>query len=216
MAVEETGLEYERLQALYEKAKGMKRAISPHMDYLRSLSMHAETCVEFGARGGGSTVALSYAKKLYSYDIQRRASDEMTWKRLQIIRGDAWKFIVASSLDVTIPDCDVLLHDSLHSYEHVKAELERHHGSVRGRIVLHDTEEFGRYGEEPYREGQITSRKMRKRQLGEIEAGEREGPPGMKQALDEFLAGHPQWRVERHVEFSCGLTTLARVDGSRR
>lgn len=188
------------LDALYDKMKRRsRRAITPHMDYLRGLAEQSEVAVEFGARGGGSTLALNYAKRTYSYDIQRRRSDAArVWGPLSECRGDAWEFVLKSSLEVDIPECDMLLHDSLHQYQHVKAELERHHSKVKRWIVLHDTEAYGEHGQAPYEAGVIGTKPD-------------EGELGMTQALDEFIADHPEWAVSRHVSYSCGLTTLERA-----
>jgi len=185
------------MDALYDKVSGFKRAISPHMAYLRELASESDMAVEFGTRGGGSTVALNYARETRSYDIQRRARDEKVWRPLSKIRGDRWVFTIKSSLDVEIPECDLLLHDSLHQYQHVRDELELHHERVGKWIVLHDTEAYGEHGQAPYQKGSIGT----KPDLSQ---------PGMCQALDEFMAAHPEWEQVRHVTFSHGLTTLGR------
>ena len=183
----------EGLDALYERMKAKRRAISPHMDYLRSLAEASKVAVEFGARAGGSTVALNYACETHSYDIQRRAVDEPFWREIERLRGGAWHFVVQSSLQAEIPECDLLLHDSLHNYDHLTAELERHHGKVRRWIVMHDTEHFGEFGQSP--KGGAAPDHMQR---------------GMKQAIQDFLDSHSEWSPDRHVAFSNGLTTLER------
>ncbi len=187
------------LDTLYARLRRKKRAMGPHMDYLRFLAECSDVAVEFGTRGGQSTVALNYAKKTYSYDIQERWHDRIrVWDKLVYLRGDAWVFTIQDSLEADIPECDLLLHDSWHGYDQVKGELERHHAKVRKWIVLHDTESYGEHGQAPYSQGRI---------------GTPPDPnmPGMRKAMDDFMKAHPEWRQTRHVTHSCGMTTLERV-----
>lgn len=174
------------------------RAITHHMPYLRSLAEQSEQAVEFGARGGGSTVALAFAKRLLSVDVQRRSADEGVWAVIEAAKGDGWEFRIASSLEVEIPECDVLLLDSLHSYGHVRAELEMHHAKVRRWIVLHDTETFAEHGQ------MVPD--------GRPNPGLPPDPeqPGLRQALQEFVGEHGEWACVRHDSLSSGLTTLER------
>lgn len=188
------------LETRYERLKRGPRAIGPHMDYLRDLARQSEVAVEFGARGGGSTLALNYAKRTYSYDISiRRIDTKRVWNKLHAVRGDAWTFTIQDSLLADIPKCDLLLHDSLHEYKHVLAELERHHAKVRRWIVLHDTEKYGEHGQAAFAPGTIGTKPD-------------EAYRGIRQAMDEFMAAHPEWKETRHVTYSCGMTTLERQD----
>ncbi len=188
------------LDTLYTKLRRSRRAIGPHMPYLRELAEASDVVVEFGTRGGQSTVALNFAKRTHSYDIQIREGDERrVWSHLRKIRGDAWTFTIQDSLEADIPECDLLLHDSLHEYGHVLAELEIHHPKVRRWIVLHDTEKYGQHGQAPFAPGTIGTKPDEKYL-------------GMRAAMEEFMAAHPEWKETRHVAYSCGMTTLERQD----
>jgi hypothetical protein len=190
------------LTLCYDQARHFKRAMSPHMPYLCELAAQHQTAVEFGTRGGGSTAALllGIGASLRSYDIQVRPQDKPFWKRLAAAAAAAekeWAFVIQDASTADIPECDLLLDDSLHQYQFVRDLLERHHSKVRHHIVLHDTATYGEHGQAPYRAGTIGT---------EPDPNEK----GMTAALDEFMAAHPEWAVERTVDFSCGLTTLVR------
>ena len=167
----------------------------PHMDYLRRLAFKCELAVEYGARAGGSTVALNYAARTISVDFNVRECDQPVWDALKRLRGDAWTFVQADTREYALPECDLLFIDSLHSYDQVSAEL-RAHESVRKWIVLHDTEKYGRHGQERYKPNAT--------------AGEGEHVKGILPAIEEFLEAHEEWTIERQVTNSNGLTTLRR------
>lgn len=91
--------------------------------------------VEFGVRNGFSSVCfLTTCKHLTSYDIIQTEQA----KKLKDM-CPAWEFILGNSLQVDIPECDILFIDSEHTYDHLSRELNLHHKKVKESIVMHDT-----------------------------------------------------------------------------
>jgi hypothetical protein len=131
----------------YERRRTEKSDIRRHLPRLREAA-HG-TVLELGVRGGNSTAALLAGVEtrggiLWSVDVDSSCGD--------VFAGHPqWRFVCASSLDeATIHDAglgehiDVLFVDTLHTFDHVKAELETWVPKVRtgGRILVHDVESF--------------------------------------------------------------------------
>ena len=91
--------------------------------------------VEFGVRCGFSSVCfLKFCKSLTSYDIDfTEQAQTLKWE------CPKWNFNHKSSLEVEIPECDVLFIDSDHTYKQLTAELEMHEAKVKKFIAMHDT-----------------------------------------------------------------------------
>jgi len=145
--------------------------IHEHKNYLAEIGKDKDV-VELGVRCGFSSVCfLSSCKSLTSYDIDfTEEAQNLKWE------VPSWKFHKESSLEVTIPECDVLFIDTDHTYHQLLSELERHHSKAKTNIIMHDT----------YLDG-------------------------MRKALNEFLANHPEWTIEFDTPANNGLTTLKRL-----
>jgi cephalosporin hydroxylase len=107
--------------------------------------------------------------------------------------GVQYRFIKADDLQVELPEHDVLFIDTYHRYEHLKAELDRFHGQCRGYIAMHDTETYGEFGQDSPWGGVCQQAK------------------GLRQAIAEFLAEHPEWRMYKVFTNCNGLTILERA-----
>lgn len=118
--------------------------IQGHLEFLRDVAKGF--VVECGVRSGVSTAALlagvvKNGGRLVSIDVDHCQS---------IFEGHPdWTFIRGSSIDPnTLPVVDVLFDvvflDTLHTYEHVKAELELWGPRVApgGMILVHDVDTF--------------------------------------------------------------------------
>ena len=162
--------------------------INQHLPILFTLAQQCQTIVEFGVRSGNSTCAflagLSTRPEktaLYSYDIENYIG--------QILRYDPptaqrafWFFSQEDTTKLaTIPNCDLLFIDTLHTHNQVVLEL-RHAPAVSRWIVLHDTELFGIQGER--------------------------GEPGIRSAIRQFLERNHNWRVLYEYRHNCGLMIL--------
>jgi hypothetical protein len=174
----------ELLRELWEESD-----ISEHLPVLFTLATASETIVEFGVRSGRSTKAFLAGQGwsprqtcLFSYDIHDCSGRiDAEWTDNQT----SWNFCQADTSTLsTIPECDLLFIDTLHTYNQVVAEIQ-HASRVRKWIVLHDTELFGINGEQ----GQV----------------------GILPAIDQFLERNPEWKLLKHYRHNCGLMILQRT-----
>lgn len=170
------------LEARYYKLLTLRHDITEHLGLLRGLAMDCKHVVEFGFRSGESTTALLMGGAyVTSYDIRRCQAP------MSLAQTRRFTFRHESSLEVTIPECDMLFIDSYHSGRQLASELDRHHGRVKRWIAMHDTETFG-------------------------QRGQGRGEPGLQSAIDAFLDEHPEWRVLLVLRHNNGLTVLQRDD----
>lgn len=171
------------LERHYQAMLAQKSDIQLHLPKLRSLTGPGKLVVEFGFRTGVSTSAfLAAGADVISYDVV----DCRPWVGFYTSMAPRrFRFEFKSSLEATIPPCDLLFIDSLHTYAQLSAELHRHHTKPKDLIVLHDTFTF--------------------RDRDKVGTG-----CGLGRAIAEFLEGHPEWQVESHTDECNGLTVLRR------
>ena len=162
-----------------------KLDISEHLGMLRGLACDSgvKTIAEIGFRTGVSAVALLTAgKPVFSYDIANCAAHAERVRKM----APKFTFTQADSLQITLPEVELLHIDSLHTYKQLKAELCRHHTRVTKWIALHDTTTFGTMSQDKTK-------------------------PGLLQAIDEFLATEGKdWRVQLTLTHNNGFTLLQR------
>lgn len=173
------------LEDLYHKAWHRGPNIGEHCPTLRLLASECESVTEFGTSHAVSTTAFLAAQpgRLTTIDkAQSPAAEELR----PFTHRTQFQVIQADSLTIDIEPADLLLIDSLHTFAQLAAELERHAGNVRRWIVLHDTVTFGDVGED--------------------------GTRGLTPALNQFLAGHSEWRIVAEYRNSHGLTVLRRIN----
>jgi len=164
--------------------------INEHLPILFTMGLQCQSIVEFGVRSGCSTTAFLAALKmqsritrLYSYDINDcskaiRKEDDMTDS------NTIWSFVQADTSELrSIPECDLLFIDTLHTYDQVVAEVE-HHKNVRRWMVFHDTILFGSNGER--------------------------GQRGILPAIMTFLERNPEWKQRYQYRHNNGLMILER------
>jgi|EP00505_MAST-04D_sp_SCG-Rhode-Island_P000818 hypothetical protein len=104
----------------------------------------APRVTEFGVRSGVSTIGwmMGGSTKIVGYDLHVVPSlNELT--EMCYGCGCVAEFIEGDTAQITIDETDLLFIDSLHTGEHLRVELFRHHEQVRKFIVLHDTSSCG-------------------------------------------------------------------------
>lgn len=141
---------------------------------------------EFGVRSGVSTKTwiACRPKTLITYD-RNPAPEEIAV--LAAEAGVHYQHRRASTeLLWGIEPTQLLFIDTLHTYDQLRVELDRHCVYVSHHIIIHDTLTFGITGED------------RKK-------------PGLLQAIEEFMEVNTAWRVKEVYECSNGLTILERV-----
>lgn len=159
--------------------------ISEHLGLLRGLAMDPDvkSIVEIGFRTGVSSTALASAgKPLTSYDIEPCSKGVSKLRAL----ATNFSFVQGDSLKITIPKCELLHIDSLHTYSHLIAELRRHASRSSKWIALHDTTAFAHVGKDGSK-------------------------PGLMDAISNFLGTDGSvWTIHLHLPNNNGLTLLRR------
>lgn len=120
--------------------------INEHLPALRDLASECETVVEMGVRTCVSTWAFIEGLKsggtLISMDIKhpsKYGSDLTPVENACKNKGITFKFYEADTLLTDIPEVDMLFIDTLHTYDQLKGELERHGNKAKKYLAFHDT-----------------------------------------------------------------------------
>jgi hypothetical protein len=98
-----------------------------------------------GVRSIVSTWGLlaGHPKKMLSIDIIHPSTHGVDINEVYSIcqnEGIDFNFLQADTLQVIIPECDMLFIDTLHTYDHLKKELSLHSSKVKKYLAFHDTE----------------------------------------------------------------------------
>jgi predicted O-methyltransferase YrrM len=176
---------------LYAEGCATPSDIHEHLPTLYELAKKCEHITEMGVRTGLSTRAFLYAapQRLVSYDLILDAAVEAWFEAAKSLKLN-YSYIKGDTLELQIEQTDLLLIDTLHNYDQLKAELALHADAVGRYIVFHDTEYWG--------------------EIGESYSGQ-EGLKGIRYAIDEFLELHPEWQIILDVENCNGLVVIERV-----
>jgi len=110
------------------------------------IKMRLEYCdsyTEFGVMQGPTlaVACLAEIKKIRGYDINLRwyNKSKHLFDQYAIDNNVDFKVIQQNSLKCNIDPVDLLYIDSKHRFEHLTAELKRHHQQVNHFIIMHDT-----------------------------------------------------------------------------
>lgn len=158
--------------------------VKEHLPILRDYAQKVNHITEFGFGGGwsGSAFMMARPKRYISYDIN------VDRKMANLFGSVGLNFTViqADTSKIEIEPTELLFIDSLHTYTHLKKELELHADKVRKWIIMHDTQTYGRTGQDKQ-------------------------SPGLMDAIEEFIDSNPNW-VIKEIRTNChGLTILERV-----
>ena len=118
--------------------------INEHLPTLRKYATGCESIVEVGVRAIVSTWVFLAAKpkQLLSVDIthpKEYGGDLFEVYDRADEQGVNFGFVERSSLEIELPEHDLLFIDTLHTYAQLSAELEKHHSKVKKYIAMHDT-----------------------------------------------------------------------------
>ena len=118
--------------------------INEHLPTLKRYASECESIVEFGVRKIVSTWALLAGKpwRMLSVDIKHPfdyGGNLQEVYETSFAENIYFGFILASSLEITIPSCALLFIDTIHTHAQLSQELKRHAPKVRKYIILHDT-----------------------------------------------------------------------------
>ena len=173
--------------------------IGDHIETLYKYASECESIVEMGTRDGCSIYAFAGAKpkKLINIDVMNFGGAEGL-KKLCDQEGVDYEFWHKSTLEVDIPEVDLLFIDTEHSYLQLRAELKKHGNVPKKYIILHDTKTYGYEDSSSYGDGGL-----------KYEEGE-EHKKGLMPAFNEFLEANPHWVRHEVFENNNGLTILKR------
>ena len=171
------------LEDLYHLRWQTPHNINEHLPVLRTLATECEAVMEIGTRDAVSTTGLLAGQpgSLTTWDIESSPAAEALREHAGRTRYDVRQ---GDSRYIDIGQCDLLFIDSLHTREQLAIELARHAPNARRWLLLHDTETFGRTGED--------------------------GGLGLREAIYEFLRDCPAWRIIAEWRNNNGLTLLRR------
>lgn len=123
------------------------------METLKRYSEECDVIIELGVRSIVSTWAFLAAKpkKLISVDIHHPSyykdydaggCDLELVNKLSQEQGTDFTFIQADTLQIELPECDLILFDTLHTYYQLSDELKLHGNKASKYLVFHDTETY--------------------------------------------------------------------------
>src|SRR5688572_18314811 len=132
------------IEELYQRAALNYSDISEHIPTLFRLGRMVNHITEFGTRWGVSTAAFLRAapRRFVAYDIARFPEVDVLVAAAEQAGLD-FEFRLESVLETTIEPTELLFIDTLHTYDQLLAELERHAESVSTFIAMHDTSTYG-------------------------------------------------------------------------
>ena len=172
------------LVQIYERLCNTPSDIFEHLPTIKKYAEECDHITEMGVRSIVSTYALLMGKpsKMISYDI-----NDCNWQPVRNLVKDTtdFNFIIANTCECIIEDTDLLFIDTLHNYEQLKIELERHANKVKKYMIFHDTTTFGIKGE-----------------TSDI---------GLWPAIEEFLENNKNWSILEKYENNNGLTILKNI-----
>jgi hypothetical protein len=183
----------EKIEDIFKQKCLISNDINEHLPVLKKYAQDCDVVVEAGVRSVVSTWAFlaGKPKELISVDIVHPSSyinHDPSGCNIELVEQLAnendisFRFILGSTLEIEIPECDLFFIDTLHNYSQLKKELELHSHKAKKYIILHDTESFK-------------------------DKGETNNEDGIGKALDEFLA-EGNWVIKERLTNNNGLTIL--------
>lgn len=195
------------LHDIYVRKCSTPSDINEHLPTLRYYASKCSTIVECGVRDVVSSYAFAVGLQesetppaLHLVDPYKSESLEAFMEKCSFS-----SFVHESDLTCPLIETDFLFIDTWHVYAQLKRELERWNPVVRKYIGMHDTTVDGDHGE--------TVRVGWNAQAQSLETGfpVSEITRGLRPAIKEFLAAHPEWDVDAIYTHNNGLTILKRV-----
>ena len=175
---------FKTIDDLFEWQLKKESDIKAHLPFLKELASECEYVVEFGTRSGVSTTALVAGKPKRVVTVDKNMSGVPQVLKIMAEGATRLDFMQGDTLQITIPECDMLFIDSLHTGDQVWGELTRHAGKVKRWLAFHDTTTFGAIGED--------------------------GKPGLIPSIEKFMSLNPEWKILYQSEESNGFLLLTK------
>jgi hypothetical protein len=177
--------------------------INEHLSILFEYGKKCTSITEFGVRGVVSTVALIFSnpKKMVCVDLKHPSHWGREKEFNEIVEYSKknninYKFVLGDTRTIDIDETDLLFIDTMHTYQQLKSELNRHHTKVNKFLIFHDTELYGIVDENNYDTGKITNSEIQ----------------GLWPAIEEFLKENKNWKLIEKRTNNNGLTILERIN----
>jgi hypothetical protein len=167
--------------------------INEHMPLLYELGCRCKHITEFGVGFGRSTRAfvaslLTTNGVIRSYDVKLLDGVPELLERCKLNKLNV-EFNLKSTLDADIEETDLLLVDSLHTYDQVRLELQLHSHKVKKYIIFHDTVTYGEFGQTE--------------DFNNV-------PVGILPAINEWLSTNHEWYIKEERINNNGLMICER------
>lgn len=184
--------------------------IFEHLPVLYEYTKKCSSVVECGVRTIVSSYAFANGLKetpgnLLTMVDPGASPDMPAFLNLCKTEGVNAQFFNESDLLCPLVQTDLLFIDTWHVYGQLKRELARWHSSVNKYIIMHDTT-VDEWQGETIRNGwnAVQQSKTFGFPVEEINKG-------LWPAVEEFLAEHPEWTIEKRLTNNNGLTILKRI-----
>lgn len=184
--------------------------INEHLPVLRDYASKCTHITETGVRTAVSSYAFASGllgkpnNKLIQIDLNNHANIQQFLAECKAENINAI-FYEQSDLKCPLEPTELLFIDTWHVYGHLKRELDRWNSQVSKYIILHDTTVDGIYGE-TIRNGWNACQQSKDTGIPVHEINK-----GLWPAVEEFLASHPEWTLEKRLTNNNGLTILCRA-----
>jgi hypothetical protein len=185
--------------------------IHEHVPVLRQYASECSSVIEIGLRTMNSSWGIlqglsensSLHRSYLGIDLEQPADFLLNQARdLAQKNGISFDFWQANDLFIDIKPTEMLFIDSLHIYCHLTYELEKFSPKVSKYIIMHDTsdpwgsiDDFQQYHGNRSEYPEFIDRHKR----------------GLWQAVEDFLARHPEWVLHERRLNNHGLTVLKRI-----
>lgn len=178
-----------KVEQKYMELSQVPSDIHEHMVVLRYYADKCDHVTELGVRKGVSTWAFlsSMAKRVVSVDVNHPndfGGSLQEMRDASVEAGIDFTFILADDLSIELEETDLLFIDALHTYGHLKKELELHSLKARRFIIFHDTVQYGEVGVD--------------------------GGKGIEPAILEFINDNDNWQIKEVYTNNNGLLILER------
>lgn len=201
---------YEReLRKEYKKHSREWSDIYEHLPTLRELAKQCSSVTEIGVRSMVSTWGVllglsessAFTKSYVGIDLNSPPLETLNKAHnLAVRNGVSFNFIEANDMDIDIQPTDLLFIDSLHTYAHLTYELEKFSPKALRYIALHDTDPPWGYADDKEYHGDFS----------EYPAHISRTKRGLWPAVTDFLANHPEWKLNHRYHNNHGFTVLIR------
>lgn len=181
----------------YEQKWKTPSDANEHLPFLRECAAKCQTVVECGTwlsvtATGLLMGLLDSSQTNKRFTIVDMNSDYLAWTKKRLEEFDLGRnppqidYVLGSTLEIDLPESDLLFIDTYHSFSCLSQELARHHDKARKYIIGHDWISFAILGEDG-------------------------NCPGIQEAVEQFLDTNPEWQLTRTFDHNNGLFVLGRV-----